>query len=613
MQPHRVAVADAGPGAGGSIGARMERIEKPAQQGNPAMAWGSDPIAAILREAGFEYIALTPGASYRGLHDSLVNFLGNERPKMLLCIHEEHAVAIAHGYAKVTDKPMAVALHSNVGLMHATMAIFNAWCDRMPVFLLGANGPIDARRRRPWIDWIHTSRDLGGLIRGYVKWDDEPASVGAALEAILRARIIAQTAPCGPVFVCLDAGLQEESLASEPALPRVARFAPPLAAEPSGAAVVEAARLLRGTARPLIMVGRVSRDVKSWRQRVQLAERLGACVVTDLRTPASFPTRHRLHPYAPGMFPTEETLAAMRRADVILSLDWVDLGGALHQAWAGADPQTKIIQCSPDQYVHGGWSMDYQALPPCEVTLLATPDATVPLLLTALGKADAPAPRWLTPPVAPVTAPAIGGSPIPILDFASVVSEELAHHKPSYTHLPNGWPGSACDFAHPLDFLGYDGGGGLGGGPGQAVGAALALRESGRLPVCVTGDGDFLMGVTALWTAVHYEIPLLVIVANNLSFFNDELHQERVARQRSRPVENRWIGLRMADPPLDLAMLARGQGAQGHGPVDTVSKLATVLREAITEVRRGAVSVIDVRVAPEYDRAASSGVLRQSP
>jgi hypothetical protein len=312
------------------------------------------------------------------------------------------------------------------------------------------------------------------------------------------------------------------------------------------------------------------------------------------------------------MFPTEQTLAAMRQADVILSLDWVDLGGALYQAWAGADPQTKIIQCSPDQYVHGGWSMDYQALPPCEVTLLATPDATVPLLLAALGEADPPALGWLTPPVAPATAPVISGSPIPILDFASVVSEELAQHKPSYTHLPNGWPGSACDFAHPLDFLGYDGGGGLGGGPGQAVGAALALRESERLPVCVTGDGDFLMGVTALWTAVHYAIPLLVIVANNLSFFNDELHQEHVARQRRRPVENRWIGLRMADPPLDLAMLARGQGARGHGPVDTVSRLATVLREAIAEVRRGAVSVIDVRVAPEYDRAASSGVLRQS-
>src|SRR5262249_33704673 len=156
--------------------------------------------------------SLTPGASFRGLHDSLVNFLGNERPQLLLCIHEEHAVAIAHGYAKVTGRPMAVALHSNVGLMHATMAIFNAWCDRVPILLLGAQGPMDAKRRRPWIDWVHTSRDLGSIIRGYTKWDDQPSSIDAAVESITRANIIAQTAPGGPVYVCLDLDLQEQRL-----------------------------------------------------------------------------------------------------------------------------------------------------------------------------------------------------------------------------------------------------------------------------------------------------------------------------------------------------------------------------------------------------------------
>ena len=111
--------------------------------------FGSDAVAQVLRDLRIPYIALTPGASFRGLHDSLVNFLGNTRPEMLLCIHEENAVSLAHGYARVTNEPLAVALHANVGLMHATMAIFNAWCDRVPVVMLGGVGPIDAVKRRP--------------------------------------------------------------------------------------------------------------------------------------------------------------------------------------------------------------------------------------------------------------------------------------------------------------------------------------------------------------------------------------------------------------------------------------------------------------------------------
>src|SRR5512132_208374 len=181
--------------------------------------WGSDLIAELLRALEIPYIALTPGASFRGLHDSLVNYLGNARPELLLCVHEESAVALAHGYTRVTGKPLAVALHANVGLMHATMAIFNAWCDRIPILLLGAVGPVDAIKRRPWVDWIHTSRDLGALVRGYTKWDDQPGSVAAALEAIVRAFRIATTLPQGPVYVTLDAALQEGRLASPVPLP----------------------------------------------------------------------------------------------------------------------------------------------------------------------------------------------------------------------------------------------------------------------------------------------------------------------------------------------------------------------------------------------------------
>ncbi len=151
---------------------------------------------------------------------------------------------------------------------------------------------------------------------------------------------------------------------------------------------------------------------------------------------------------------------------------------------------------------------------------------------------------------------------MPLEDLARVATETLAPHRPSYLRLPLGWPGKFCDFEHPQDYIGFDGGGGIGSGPGMAVGAALALRDFGsdRLPVAVLGDGDYLMGVTALWTGVHYRVPVLILVANNESFFNDELHQERMARLRNRPVENRWIGMRMSDPAMDLAALARGAG-----------------------------------------------------
>src|SRR5881409_1400840 len=231
----------------------LRALERPANlTGTNAPAFGSDVVADTLRALEIPYIALNPGASYRGLHDSIVNFLGNEQPQMLLCLHEESAVAIAHGYAKVTGRAMAAAVHSNVGLMHATMAIFDAWCDRMPVVVLGATGPVDAAKRRPWIDWIHTAQDQGALVRNFTKWDDQPASVAAAAESLLRAYRMATTPPQGPVYICLDAALQESKIGALPPLPDAARFRPPrpAAADPTGLA--EAAELLNAAERPLI-------------------------------------------------------------------------------------------------------------------------------------------------------------------------------------------------------------------------------------------------------------------------------------------------------------------------------------------------------------------------
>src|SRR5881409_1807254 len=224
--------------------------ERPVASPRQNEIWGSDAIAALLRALDIPYIALNPGASFRGLHDSLVNYLGNERPQLLLCLHEESAVAMAHGYAKASGRMMGVALHSNVGLMHASMAIFNAWCDRVPMLILGATGPWDAARRRPWIDWIHTSSDQGALVRDYTKWDNQPASVPAAYEALLRAVQMANTPPRGPTYINLDAALQESKLGALPPLPDPSRFGAPESPRPAPELIARAAALLSGAASP---------------------------------------------------------------------------------------------------------------------------------------------------------------------------------------------------------------------------------------------------------------------------------------------------------------------------------------------------------------------------
>jgi thiamine pyrophosphate-dependent acetolactate synthase large subunit-like protein len=571
--------------------------------------WGSDAVAAFLRAADIPFVALNPGASFRGLHDSLVNFLGNERPELLLCLHEEHAVALAHGYAKVTGRPMAVIVHSNVGLMHASMAIYDAWCDRAPVLILGATGPVDAARRRPWIEWIHTSADQGALIRPFVKWDDQPASIAAALESLARAWQLARTVPPGPTYVCLDVSLQESRIGDLEAArqPDLARRQPPPVADPPDDALAEAARVLRAASRPVILAGRVSRDPADWQHRVDLAERLEARVITDLKAGAAFPTEHPLHVPGPGFFLSDDAKRILAEADCVLSLDWIDLAGTLAQATRGDTPAT-VILASVDHVLHGGWSKDHFGLPPVDINLATTPDRAVARLLDRLSAKPVGLPR----PV--VDQPgSLGSRPTD----GTLTLNDLSRHLRAATEgdsvclirLPLGWSGDAWPFRHPLDFLGYDGGAGIGSGPGMAVGAALALRGGDRLPVAVLGDGDYLMGVQALWTAVRHRIPLLVVVANNRSYFNDELHQERVASTRGRDVRNRWIGQRIADPAPDLAAMARAQGLSGWGPITTEADLDQAFRAAVDAVRSGNCAVVDVVVDTGYDATMAAGVV----
>src|SRR5581483_5045895 len=563
------------------------------------ITWGSDVAAQMLRRMGIRYVSLTPGASYRGLHDSLVNHLGNKDPGMLLCLHEDHAVAVAHGYAKVTGEPMGCALHSNVGLMHGMMSMYNAWCDRAPMIVIGATGPLDSNQRRPFIDWIHTTRDQGALVRSFVKWDDLPSSGQALVESMLRGNVITRTAPKAPVYICLDAGLQESRLEKEPEWPDVTRFKAPDPARPSQHAIDEAVALIKKSERPILMFGRGQRSDAAWQARVKLAERLGAVAVSDLKSGSMFPTDHPAHVVEPFNVLGKDARKLFCDADLLIAFDWPDLYGAINQAKAFGKFSAWVIRATLDPHLHNGFNMDYQGLPPVDVGMACDPDAAVADLVATLGegrkelwcKRGAARPRKE------------GGQAITLDLIASTL--RAAFNDPNevgFSSICKGWPVDIWPHQNPWAYMGKDGGGGIGSGPGIAIGVALALQERGKSCVCVTGDGDFMMGCNALWTAVHHKIPLLILINNNLSYFNDELHQESIARTRGRETRNRWIGQRVDGPAPDIAKVAEAQGAVGIGPVKSPADVKAAIDKGLAALRAGKVCVIDFHVPPGDDR-----------
>jgi len=590
--------------------------------------WGSDVVADMLRMLEIPYIALNPGASYRGFHDSLVNYNGNEGPGMILCNHEEVAVAVAHGYAKVAGRAMAASLHSNVGLMHGSMGIFNAFVDRQPVIIFGGTGPMDSTRRRPWIDWIHTANNQGGMVRDFTKWEHQPSSIEAMPEAVLRGWHVAMTEPRGPVYICLDAGLQEERIAGEIELPDIARYPLPAPLEPSPEDVKKAIEWLAAAQFPVILVGRSAQNEQAWANLVELAELLGAAVLGDPKSPTSFPTNHPLQQASFGLRGGGDFSATLKQADVVLAIERIDPMGALRGALSDAkDPRQglrvpssalpKLINVSVDTFAVRSWTTDFFELPPANVPVVANTERTVAALLeearrvmrddsgarsraeqrTAAHRArrqqleagwrEFNLKRW---EMEPISVERMVG------ELKAVMGDE--YEDTIVPRIPLTWPSGVWEFTKPLSHLGGDGGGGVGSGPGMSVGAALAARASGRPVVSFVGDGDLLMSPTALWTAAHHDIPILFVVANNRSYYNDEEHQERVARVRNRPPENRWIGQRIDDPPVDFAGLARDLGAEGFGPVADPDDLAVAYEGALVALHEGRPALVDVHISP---------------
>jgi thiamine pyrophosphate-dependent acetolactate synthase large subunit-like protein len=426
------------------------QLDRPANLGNRQAAWVSDAMADVVRELGIKYIVLVPGASYRGFHDSIVNYLGNETPQMVICTHEEHAVAIAEGYTKVTT-----------------------WEDRTPMLIFGANGPIDAHLRRPWIDWIHTTKDNAALLRNYIKWDDEPQSAQAAIESILRGHQIALTPPYGPVYICLDAGLQEKPLPEGCKIPDVSRFKPGLPPAASRDVVQDTIEAIQKAKSPLILFGKMSRKREDFDNRIRIAEALGCLVHSNLRDGCMFPTEHPNHVMAPTQRVSQPLKDAVNGADLIVNFGWLDFAGLLRQSTGHAQTQqpidAKVISVELENFRANGWIMDYQATAVADVKVSADPDAFVKQMVAELGEAKKAAPKanlsklthW-TKDIDKVK-PTKGG-PMFGKDVALVVAEFSRKRKVCLARSST-LPSAACRFNDPLDYIGNDGGGGVGSAP----------------------------------------------------------------------------------------------------------------------------------------------------
>src|SRR5712691_7741229 len=569
--------------------------------------YGSDLMVEVLRALGIRYIALNPGASYRGLHDSLVNFAPGEPPEIILCTHEEIAVALANGYTRATGEPMATGLHNVVGLLHASMAIFNAWCDRTPMLNLGGGGPKDATLRRS-TDWVHTALVQGNLVRDFVKYDDQPYSLESVAESLLRAYRIATTEPKGPVYVCLDGDLQEQRLSAPPLVPEARLYRAPAPPAPNPEALREAADLLVNAEWPVIVAGEVGRTPQALATLRELAETLAAPVI-DADGRFAFPNTHSLDLTAAR----EPTL---RTADVVLALDvpslGVPLGPSLRERESlqlAVRPGTKIVHITLLESERQSLVSDTMWLLPVAVPIAADTAIALPQLLALcrdqLGADAAPRRAGRRTRAAAMHAEARQRSqvwieqnwhqqPISSARLYGELNARLRGKSWALVHAHGRRWREVLEVTEAAHGLGGGRGAGVGYGLPASIGAAIGYKGSGRLCVSVLGDGDFLMTSNALWTAARYSIPLLILVFNNRSYYNDEEHQERIALRRERPVENKGIGVQIKDPAPDLAALARALSVAGFGPVLEPDQLGPTLDQAIEIVQGGKPAVVDV-------------------
>jgi acetolactate synthase-1/2/3 large subunit len=574
-------------------------------------AWQSDVIVDLIKHYGFPYIALNPGASYRGLHDSLVNYGGND-PPLLLCQHEKIAVQIAHGYAKATGKPMAAIVHDVVGMLHATMGIYYAYLDRCPVFVIGATGPMDESRRRPFIDWIHTANVNGEQLRHYVKWDYQPASIEGVPDSFARAYAAMMTEPQGPIYMCYDAWLQEQPLEREIALPRASNSKVPVAMAADASALEQVAERLLAANYPVLMAEYVARHPSGFDDLVALAETAGAAVF-DVHARLNFPNRHPLNLSChKEMFGDADLILSLDTRDWEKSTHFVDRNERRVRPYYSA--HCEMIEIGFGEINLSKWSMDYTRMPACSLRVLGDTLTAIPTLTQICRERIARDPRLggrvaeraklvaaqhdaLFAAWREQAKQEWDGVPITLPRLASEVWSAIKDEDWVLTaNTLQDWVYKLWDFDKPYRHAGQA----LGTGTqiGVSLGVALAHRGAGRLVIDIQPDGDLLFDAGALWSAAKNKIPLLVVMYNNRAYYNDWEHQIAVARHRGTPVERAFIAQDIAGPDPDFAGMARSMGWYAEGPIERPAEVAPALRRAIAQVKAGTPALLDTVVRP---------------
>jgi len=575
---------------------------------------GSDFMVDVIKSLGIEYVCSNPGSSFRGLHESVINYGGNKNPEFITCLHEESAVGMAHGYAKIEGKPLLVFAHGTVGLQHASMAVYNAYCDYVPLIVIGGN-IIDATKRMPPVEWTHSVQDAAAMLRDYTKWDDLPISLPQFAESAVRAYKIAMTPPMMPVVLIADGELQENPIPADAKLniPSLALAMPP---QGDSAAVAEAARLLAAADNPVLIVDRAARTPAGMALLVELAEALQAPVV-DMGGRMNFPTRHPLNQTWRGR---EE----ISNADVILGLELADFWGAIHSYRDQMErtsrpltkPGTKLISISSTGLFFKSNYQNFQRYSEVNLDLAADAQATLPSLIEAVKK-QLPASRKSTlqdrgsrlaaahqqtlQNAREAATYAWDASPI---STARMCAELWAQIKDedwslvSTIQFVSRWPIKLWDFDKYYQFIGGSGGYGIGYGAPSAVGAALANKKHGRLSVNIQCDGDLMYAPGVLWTAAHHRIPLLTVMHNNRAYHQEVMQVQIMADRHSRGVDRAKIGTAIDDPGIDYAKLAQGLGMYAEGPVSDPKELGPAIRRALDVVKRGEPALVDVHTQP---------------
>jgi acetolactate synthase-1/2/3 large subunit len=572
---------------------------------------GSDFMVDVLKSLNFDYICANPGSSFRGLHESFINYGGNQSPELLTCTHEESSVAMAHAYFKAEGKPLAVMAHGTVGLQHASMALYNAWCDRVPVYMILGNHSDAAIRRAA--EWYHGVQDAAAMVRDYTKWDDTPWSLTHFAESAVRAYKIALTPPMAPVVLVLDGGLQEHPIEKSERLtiPKLTMPSPP---QGETAAVEEAARMLVAAQSPLFVADRLARTPRGMTLLIELAEALQAGVI-DQGGRMNFPSRHLLNQ-------GQRAAAAVAEADVIVGLEVTDfwatvnaLRDQLHRTTRRlARPTAKMITITTgDLYIRANYQ-DFRRMQEVDLAIAADGEATLPSLIEAVkrlttgdrrrvfeerGAKLAEASRAAAERTRVAASYAWDASPVSTARLCAEVWGQIKNEDWSlvssyYSPDTGGWARRLWDFNRSYQWLGHAGGGGIGYGAPASVGGALANRRHGRLSVAIQTDGDLMYAPGVLWTAAHHQIPLLSVMHNNRAYHMEAMHVQRMCNARNRGVDRGNLGSEITAPNVDYAKMAQSMGVYAEGPIADPKELAPALSRAIAVVKRGEPALVDV-------------------